>query len=53
VLKAIHETGSLNYTREQARCEIDIAKTALNALPDSNHKSALIQLADFAVDRSF
>jgi octaprenyl-diphosphate synthase len=53
VLKAIHETGALNYTREQARREIDIAKTALNALPDSNHKSALIQLADFAVDRSF
>jgi octaprenyl-diphosphate synthase len=53
VLKAIADTGALQYTREQARREIDIAKAALNVLPDSKHKSALIQLADFAVDRSF
>ncbi len=53
VLQAIEETGALQYTREQAMREIDIAKAALDALPDTQHKSALIQLADFAVDRSF
>ena len=53
VLKAIQETGALQYTREQAQREIAIAKGALDALPDTQHKSALIQLADFAVDRSF
>jgi octaprenyl-diphosphate synthase len=53
VLQAIQETGALRYTQEQARREIAIAKSALDALPDSKHKSALIQLSDFAVDRSF
>lgn len=53
VLKAIQETGALQYTRAQAQREIAIAKAALDTLPDTKHKSALIQLADFAVDRSF
>jgi len=53
VLKAVDETGALQYTREQARREITAAKAALDALPDTKHKSALIQLSDFAVDRSF
>ncbi len=53
VLKAIHETGALQYTREQAQREIDMAKTALSVLPDSKYKSALVQLSDFAVSRSF
>jgi octaprenyl-diphosphate synthase len=53
VLKAIHETGALQYTREQAQRETAIAKAALDALPDTKHKSALLQLADFAVGRSF
>lgn len=57
VLQAIHETGALQYTRDQAQREIDIAKAALSVLSDkeecAKHKSALIQLADFAVSRSF
>jgi len=53
VLKAIHETGALQYTREQAQREIDVAKAALSVIPDSKHKSALLQLADFSVSRSF
>lgn len=53
VLCAIRETGALDYTREQARREIAIAKAALDVLPDTQHKSALIQLADFAVERNF
>ena len=53
VLTAIDETGALQYTQEQARRESEVAKRALDALPDSKHKSALIQLADFAVSRSF
>jgi octaprenyl-diphosphate synthase len=53
VVAAIRETGALLYTKEQAQREIAIAKAALDALPDTKHKSALIQLADFAVDRSF
>lgn len=57
VLQAIHETGALQYTRDQAQREIDIAKAALSVLPDTEegakHKSALIQLSDFAVSRNF
>jgi len=53
VLDAIHETGALQYTKAQAQREIAAAKRVLDALPDSKHKSALIQLADFAVDRNF
>ena len=53
VLKAIHETGALQYTRDQAQREIDTAKSALSVLPDSKYKTALVQLSDFAVSRSF
>ena len=53
VLAAIKDTDALQYTREQARHEIRIANEAISILPDSNSKSALLQLAAFAVDRSF
>jgi octaprenyl-diphosphate synthase len=53
VLAAIKDTQALQYTREQAQREIRIANEAISILPDSNSKSALLQLAAFAVDRSF
>jgi octaprenyl-diphosphate synthase len=53
VLAAIHSTGALDYTRAQAQREIDIATRALSCIPDSKHKDALIELASFAVKRSF
>ena len=53
VLAAIRETNALQYAREAAAREIEIANAAISCLPDSNSKSALLQLAAFAVDRSF
>ena len=53
VLAAIKDTHALQYTREAAQREIQTANAAISALPDSKFKSALLQLAAFAVDRSF
>jgi len=53
VMRAIRETGALDYVRQQARREADIACAAISHLPPSNHKESLLQLSDFAVTRSF
>ena len=53
VLAAIKDTNALQYTHEAAQREIQMANSAISCLPDSNSKSALLQLAAFAVDRSF
>lgn len=53
VMQAIRETGALDYVRQQARREADIACAAISHLPPSNHKESLLQLSDFAVTRSF
>jgi octaprenyl-diphosphate synthase len=53
VLQVIKQTGALEYTRQQAQHESDAACTALAALPDTNYKLSLLQLADFAATRQF
>jgi octaprenyl-diphosphate synthase len=53
VLAAIKATNALQYTREVAQREIHAANSAISCLADSNSKAALLQLAAFAVDRSF
>ncbi|MHB8916157.1 MAG: octaprenyl diphosphate synthase [Thiobacillus sp.] len=53
VLAAIKDTRALQYTRLQAQREIKIASEAISELPDSKFKSALLQLAVFAIDRSY
>lgn len=53
VLAAIKDTRALQYTRLQAQREIKIASEAIFDLPDSKFKSALLQLAVFAIDRSY
>ncbi len=53
VMQAIRETGALDYVRQQARREADIACAAISHLPPSNYKESLLQLSDFAVTRSF
>lgn len=52
ITDAVRECGALNYTRERANQEADKAKRALNAIKDSPAKSALLALADLAVNRS-
>jgi len=51
VLAAIQATGALEASRQHARAEAQRAVDALDALPSSIFKDALLQLSDFAVAR--
>jgi len=53
VLEAIRASGALEYARVQAQAESRTACTALEGLPRSKHRDYLLQLADFAVTRTF
>ena len=52
ILAAMKETGSLVYTQKKAELEADKAIEALNVLPESEHKQALISLAHIAANRT-
>ena len=53
VLEAIRASGALEYARAQAQAESRTAGRALEGLPHSNYRDYLLQLADFAVTRTF
>ena len=52
IVTVMNDTGALNYTRQKAFEEADMAISALNVLPPSDYKQALIALAHSAVDRN-
>jgi len=53
VMDAIRHTGALNYARAQAQRESQTACRALDELPNSKYREYLLQLADFAVTRTY
>lgn len=53
VIEAIRATGALDYAREQARRESEAACGALARLTHSREREYLLQLANFAVTRSY
>jgi octaprenyl-diphosphate synthase len=53
VVDAIRSTGALDYAREQAQRESRAACEALGRLPHSRQRDFLLQLADFAVTRTY
>jgi len=53
VLAVIEKTGSLAYTARAARQQAKLAQTALDVLPDSKYKTALMTLAEFSVERAY
>ena len=53
VLAAVRSSGALEAARQHGAAEAELAKAALTLLPDSKFRETLIQLADFAVQRSF
>lgn len=53
ILEAIEATNAIQYTKEFAAHEVDKAITALNILPDTLFKNALIDLAHFSIAREF
>jgi octaprenyl-diphosphate synthase len=52
ILAAITASGALDYTRRAAEVAAQRASDAIAALPASDYKDALLQLARFAVDRT-
>jgi octaprenyl-diphosphate synthase len=53
ITQIIESTGGLAYTHRLARRETDLAVAALSALPESAYKTALRDLAEFAVNRGY
>lgn len=53
ILNAVQRTGALEHVREIAEHEVRTACAAIAHLPDSEYKTALITLAEFAVNRQF
>lgn len=53
VVQVIQTTGALDYAKQCAQAEIDIALAALASLPDSEYKECLLQLAEFSVSRNY
>lgn len=53
VISAIRASGALKYARGRAEAEARAAVAALAALPRSKHLDYLLELADFAVRRTY
>jgi octaprenyl-diphosphate synthase len=53
ILQAIRDTGALEYTRQRAEQEAQMAVEALASLPPGVYRDALIELAFFAVHRNY
>jgi octaprenyl-diphosphate synthase len=53
VLTIIRDTGALEFTRQQALRETEVACAAIAALADSKYKQCLLELAHFAATRQF
>ena len=53
ILTAISATNAIEYTREYAAQEVQLALRALEPIPDSRYKEALRDLALFAVERNY
>ncbi len=51
--RAIIDTGALQYTVDLAHAQAGLAKQSIAKLSDSEHKQALLFLADYAVERSY
>ncbi len=51
VARAIHATDALDYTRQAARAEAELAREALAVFPDSVYRETLLKFCAFAVER--
>jgi octaprenyl-diphosphate synthase len=52
ILTIVRRTGALDATRDAAQCQADKARDALQALPESAARTALLELSFRAVHRS-
>ncbi|MDG1164006.1 MAG: polyprenyl synthetase family protein [Porticoccaceae bacterium] len=51
ILASVQASGGIAYSMERAQMEANLAKQALQHLPDSRFKSVMTELADFSVAR--
>ena len=51
IMAAIAATGALEYTRQRAREEADAGRAALAVVPESEHRRALVAIAEHSVSR--
>ncbi len=51
IQSVIESTGALQYTAARAQEAASLAIDALSGIRDSDHKQALIAIADFAIER--
>ena len=52
ILELIRAAGGLEYSLQKAQQQADLAKAALAALPESDYKTVMLELADFSVARN-
>ena len=52
IVEIVRHTGAIAATRDAARAEAEKAAAALQALPESTHRQALLELCFRSVDRS-
>ncbi len=53
ILKIIQESGALDYAKQCAQNEADVAISAIAAIRDSIYKQCLLELAGFAITRNY
>lgn len=51
VIRIVHDSGALEYTRAQAREQARLAGEQLQALPDSEYRNAILLMCEAAVAR--
>lgn len=51
VVEIVRDFGGIDYSMQRAHEEVDLAKSALTELDDSDFKAKMLELADFAVSR--
>lgn len=52
-ITALKESGSIDYAMNKALAFVEEGKAALKALPDSEAKKRLIELADYMIERKY
>jgi len=53
IIQTVKDTGALDYVRDVARNEAELACQAIAHLPNNQYREAMVALAEFSVSRSF
>jgi octaprenyl-diphosphate synthase len=53
IIQAVKDTGALDYVRDVAKNEVELACQTIAHLPNNQYREAMVALAEFSVSRSF